>query len=76
MRASLPKNKRRRVAYMMLAVLATVIVFAHNWRYSVERQARKLGSREFTVQAWAKASQTQRAEMTASFLEQYDVSGF
>jgi len=76
MRANFPRNKRRRLTYMILAVSATLIVFAHNWWYSVERQARKLGSREFTVQAWAKAGQTQRAEMTASFLEQYDVSGF
>lgn len=46
------------------------------WLNSVEDQARKLGGREFTTEAWATASQLHRAEMTASFLKQYDTRNF
>jgi len=56
--------------------IAALLILAHNWWHSVERQARKFGTQEFSVQAWAQASQMQRAEMTATFLEQYDVSDF
>lgn len=46
------------------------------WLNSVEDQARKLGTREFTPEAWAAASKLQRAEMTASFLKQHDTRNF
>lgn len=46
------------------------------WLNSVEDQARKLGGREFTPEAWATASRLQRAEMTASFLKQHDTRNF
>lgn len=76
MQAHRQLSKQRFLAYLILAALATLLTLAFNWWYSVERQARKLGTREFSVQAWANVSQSQRAEMTASFFEQYDVSGF
>lgn len=66
---------RSRPVILLLAV-AGLLILAHGWWYSVERQARKLGSRQFSAQAWAQASQIQRGEMTASFLEQYNLSDF
>ncbi|WP_137173984.1 hypothetical protein [Massilia sp. HP4] len=68
-------NVRSRRVILLLAIVG-LLILAHDWWYSVERQARKLGSRQFSVQAWAQASQIQRGEMTASFLEQYDLSDF
>lgn len=41
---------------------------------SVEEQAKKLGDREFTADAWATASDLQRGEMTASLLKQHDLT--
>jgi len=41
---------------------------------SVDEQAKILGTREFTVESWAAASQLERARMTASFLHQYDAT--
>lgn len=41
---------------------------------SVAEQATKLGSREFTPGTWAKATDLQRGEMTASLLRKYDVT--
>lgn len=67
---------QRRPVFVLLAAMIGLLTLAHGWWYSVERQARKFGDREFSVQAWAQASQAQRAEMTASFLEQYDASDF
>lgn len=43
---------------------------------SVEAQATKLGTREFTPEAWAKATDLQRGEMTASLLTKYEVTSF
>lgn len=56
--------------------LLFALAYAGCWLNSVENQARKLGQREFTPAAWSSATQMQRAEMTASFLEQYDTRGF
>lgn len=67
---------QRRPVFVLLAAMIGLLTLADGWWYSVERQARKLGDRDFSVQAWAQASQAQRAEMTASFLEQYDASDF
>lgn len=68
--------RQRRLVPLLLAAMIGLLTLAHNWWYPVERQARKFGNREFSVQAWAQASQMQRAEMTASFLKQYEVSDF
>lgn len=38
---------------------------------SVEAQAKKLGTREFTAQAWKAATQEERGQMIASFLAKY-----
>lgn len=56
--------------------LLTSLALVGCWWNSIEDQARKLGNREFTPQAWSTASKTQRAEMTASFLKQYDTRNF
>jgi len=53
-----------------------IFVLAGCWFNSVDDQARKLGSRTFTPEAWANASQLERAAMTASFLDQHDTSAF
>ena len=42
-------------------------------RDSVEDQANKLGDREFTTDVWAKASDLQRGQMTASLLKKHDL---
>ncbi|MDY0961221.1 hypothetical protein [Massilia sp. CFBP9026] len=63
----------RRLTVLALIILFVVIYFQLN---SVEVQARKLGNRPFTPEAWATASQLMRAEMTASLLDQYDTSSF
>jgi len=56
-------------------MLLVALCYAGCWLNSVENQARKLGERKFTPTAWASATQMQRAEMTASFLKQYDTKG-
>jgi hypothetical protein len=38
---------------------------------SVEAQAKKLGAREFTTQAWTGGTQEERGQMIASFLAKY-----
>lgn len=58
-----------RAHYLLLSAL-----LAGCW-HSVEDQARTLGTREFTPQAWAAATALQRGEMTASLLEKHDVTG-
>lgn len=58
------------------SMLLSSVILGGCWLNSVEDQARKLGNREFTPQAWAAASQIQRAEMTSSFLKQYDTTNF
>lgn len=61
---------------LFCGIFLMVLGYAGYWLNSVEYQARKLGQREFTPAAWASATQMQRAEMTASFLKQYDTRGF
>jgi len=51
------------------------VLLAGCW-HSVEDQAQKLGSRDFTPQSWATATQLQRGEMTASLLKKHDVAHF
>lgn len=58
-------------ANLLLILLATSISGCWN---SVEGQAAKLGTREFTPETWAKATDLQRGEMTASLLKKYDVT--
>jgi hypothetical protein len=41
---------------------------------SVEDQAKQLGAREFTVQAWTAGTQEERGQMIASFLAKYRVT--
>jgi hypothetical protein len=41
---------------------------------SVEAQAKKLGAREFTTQAWTGGTQDERGQMIASFLNKYKAS--
>ena len=57
-------------------ILLVALGFTACWMNSVENQAKKLGQREFTSAAWASATKIQRAEMTASFLKQYDTKGY
>jgi len=40
-------------------------------RKSIEDQAKKLGTRDFTTQAWTVATQEERGQMIASFLAKY-----
>jgi hypothetical protein len=42
---------------------------------SVEKQAAKLGAKEFTVQAWTSAGQEGRGEMVASLLAKHRFTG-
>ncbi|TXF99068.1 hypothetical protein [Massilia arenae] len=57
-------------------ILLAILTLSGCWLNSVEDQARKLGQRKFTPAAWGSASQVERAEMTASFLDQYDTKNF
>lgn len=60
---------RRLLSYVCLMLL----MFGCG-RSSVAEQARMLGNREFTQQAWASASQIDRGAMLASFLSKYPVN--
>ncbi len=66
-------GKHRRLAVLALFL---ALAFTYLQLNSVVAQARRLGDRPFTPEAWAMASQLERAEMTASLLEQYDMSNF
>lgn len=56
-------------------ILLLSILLAGCWN-SVENQASKLGTREFTAETWATATDLQRGEMTASLLRKHDVTSF
>lgn len=43
--------------------------------HSVEKQAKQLGNREFTAQAWQGATQEERGEMLASLLDKHRLVG-
>jgi len=65
-----------RLLSMTLSVLMTLSGCSSE---SVEDQAKKLGQREFTAQAWKAGTQEERGQMVASFLARYklaDLSGF
>lgn len=57
-----------RLLSMTLSVLMTLSGCSSE---SVEDQAKKLGQREFTVQAWKAGTQEERGQMIASFLARY-----
>lgn len=58
-------------AHLLVALSA---VFLSGCWNSIEDQAKKLGAREFTPETWAKATDLQRGEMTASLLKKYDLT--
>lgn len=58
-------------SHLLTILLAASISGCWN---SVEDQAQKLGTREFTPATWAKATDLQRGEMTASLLKKHDVT--
>jgi hypothetical protein len=53
--------------FLMASLLSLVLAGCSG--QSVEKQARQLGNREFTVQAWQGATQEERGEMLASLLD-------
>lgn len=61
-----------RVLFILILLAASL---ASCWN-TVEDQARKLGTREFTPETWAKATDLQRGEMTASLLKKHDVTSY
>ena len=56
-----------------LSILLIAAIFSDSWN-SVENQANKLGSREFTLKTWAVAAELERGELTASLLSKFDVT--
>ena len=58
-------------AHLLVALFA---VFLSGCWNSIEDQSKKLGAREFTPETWAKATDLQRGEMTASLLKKYDLN--
>jgi len=59
------------------AILGASILFAlSGCSPSVTEQAKFLGTKPFTKQAWAAANKLERGEMVWSFLSQYDVKTF
>lgn len=57
-----------RLLFIALSMVTTLSACSAE---SVESQAKKLGVRDFTVQAWTAGTQEQRAQMIASFLAKY-----
>ena len=60
-------------AILLIIILAMSISACWN---SVEGQAKKLGTREFTPETWANAADLHRGEMTASLMKKYDLTSF
>jgi hypothetical protein len=58
-----------------VASLLTAAILSACSGGSVEKQAAKLGSKEFTVQAWKAAGQEGRGEMVASLLAKHHFAG-
>lgn len=72
--SSKSSNREARVrALFILTLLAASLASCWN---TVEDQARRLGTREFTPETWAKATDLQRGEMTASLLKKHDVTSY
>jgi hypothetical protein len=59
--------------FLMASLLSLVLAGCSG--QSVEKQARQLGNREFTVQAWQGATQEERGEMLASLLDKHRLVG-
>ena len=60
--------------HRLLPTIFLMLVLVGCNRPTVAEQARMLGKREFTHQAWASASEVERGEMLASFLSKYPAS--
>src|SRR4051812_21580976 len=58
---------------LSLALLATIMLSGCS-ADSVENQAKKLGTQDFTAQAWKVGTQEERGQMVASFLARYRVT--
>jgi hypothetical protein len=58
---------------LSLAVLVVTVLSGCS-RASVEDQAKTLGTRDFTSQAWTVGTQEERGQMIASFLAKYRVT--
>jgi hypothetical protein len=65
--------KRQTKAFF--AGLISVAILSACSSGSVEKQAAKLGTKEFTTQAWAAAGQEGRGEMLASLLAKHHFAG-
>jgi hypothetical protein len=62
---------------MRAAIVVASILFAlSGCSLSITEQAKRLGTKPFTEQAWAAANKQERGEMVWSFLSQYDVKTF
>jgi hypothetical protein len=59
--------------FLSLAVLSVAVLSGCSGE-SIEKQAKKLGTQEFTAQAWAVGTQEERGQMIASFLGKYAVT--
>lgn len=59
---------------LLSLALLSVIVLSGCSADSIENQAKKLGARDFTTQAWAVGTQEERGQMIASFLAKYSVT--
>jgi len=57
--------------HLFLIALLALMTLSGCSSESVEDQAKKLGQREFTVQAWKVGTQEERGQMIASFLARY-----
>jgi len=56
--------------FLIVSVTLMYFLFGCS-RDSIDEQAKRLGLKEFTVQAWAAAPQEKRGEMVASFLTKH-----
>ncbi|MFC5548642.1 hypothetical protein [Massilia aerilata] len=59
--------------FLSAAVLSIAVLSGCSGE-SIEKQAKKLGTREFTAQAWRGGTQEERGQMIASFLGKHVVT--